>query len=127
MIQYLGSEYNMDIYGSILNTVKIGIGYEPDYTPFDFELILYINSVLRTLNQFGVGENRFSVTSDKETWVDFLGTTVGADKFSEVQTYTILKVKLMHDPPSNSFLIDSINKNILELEWRMNVDAEFYI
>lgn len=127
MTQYLGSEYNMDMYESILNTVKIGIGYEPDYTPFDLELILYINGVLRTLNQLGVGKKGFSVTSNKETWVNFLGTTVSVDKFSEVQTYTILKVKLMHDPPSNSFLVDSINKNILELEWRMNADAEFWI
>lgn len=117
----------MNIYGSILDTVKTGLGYTPDYTPFDGELIIYINNALRTLNQLNVGERSFVVTSKDNTWEEFLTSDEEVDKFSEIHTYVILKVKLLHDPPSNSFLVDAINKSITELEWRLNADAEFYV
>lgn len=115
----------MALRDSILNTIKIGIGYPEDYDPFDNELILYINSSLRYVNQLGIGRRDYVVSSKENTWSEFLMSD-DIEKFSEVQTYITLQVKLLHDPPSNSFLIDSYKKTINELEWRLNVDAEFY-
>ena len=40
---------------SILNSVKKLLGLEPDYTPFDTDLIMHINSVIMILRQMGVG------------------------------------------------------------------------
>ena len=31
-----------------------------------------------------------------------------------------MKVKMMFDPPSSSIVADAINKQISELEWRLN-------
>lgn len=114
----------MTIYDSILNTVKTGIGYAEDYTPFDGELILYINSALRYANQLGIGLRGYIVSSKENTWDEFI-TENDINKFSEITIYIILQVKLLHDPPPNSFLVESIKKTINELEWRLNVDAEF--
>ena len=37
-----------------------------------------------------------------------------------------MKVKLMFDPPQNSFTVDSMQKLVNELEWRLNVAADKY-
>ena len=41
-----------------------------------------------------------------------------------VKTYVYLKVKLVFDPPLNSSLMDSFERQIKELEWRLNVEVE---
>ena len=41
-----------------------------------------------------------------------------------VKSFMYLKVKLLFDPPLSSSLIESTNKLIAELEWRLNVEAE---
>lgn len=106
---------------SILNTIKKMIGYEEDYTPFDTEIIVHINSAFRRLNQLGVGKTRFSISDEAATWGDFLED---ASAFEEAKTYIYLYVKLLHDPPGNSFLVSNIKEEMKELEWRMNVDAD---
>ena len=115
----------MSIDASILTTVKTGIGYAEDYTPFDAELILLINTALRYANQLGAGVRDYVITSKENKWSEFL-TEADLGKFSALQTYITLQVRLLHDPPTNSFLVDSIKKTINELEWRLNVDAEYY-
>ena len=40
----------------------------------------------------------------------------------KMNVYT--KVRLLFDPPSNSFLIDSMKKICDEFEWRLNVAIE---
>lgn len=107
---------------SILDTIKMMIGYEPDYTPFDTELIELINSSIRKLNQLGVGKSKFSITGSTETWQDFLGES--CDLFVDAKTYIFMNVKLLHDPPSNSFIVNIYKEELKELEWRMNVDYE---
>ena len=107
---------------SILNTIKLKIGYEPDYTPFDTEITDLINTALRRANQLGVGKPNFIITGPDETWQDFLGDNVLL--FADVKTYIYIYVKLIHDPPSNSFLITNLKDEMSELEWRMNVNHE---
>jgi hypothetical protein len=59
---------------SILTSIKKLLGLESDYTHFDTDIIIFINSVLLSLNQFGVGpEDGFLVTGSNETWTDFIG------------------------------------------------------
>ena len=36
-----------------------------------------------------------------------------------IKTYIYLKVRLVFDPPSSSALLESINRTIAELEWRI--------
>ena len=107
---------------SILDTIKIMLGLEKDYDAFDTEIVTYINSVLFTLSQLGVGpEEGFSITGPDEVWSDFIDDK---SNLIAVQTYIKLKVQLLFDPPSNSFVVDAINKQIDELTWRLCLEAE---
>jgi hypothetical protein len=107
---------------SILKTTKRLLGLGEDYTPFDAEIVLHINSVFPTLAQLGVGpSNGFMILDDTATWEDF----IGEDKsLNSVITYMGLKVKMLFDPPATSFAIGAYEKQIEEFEWRMNVQRE---
>lgn len=107
---------------SILNTIKIMLNIEDDCDAFDTEIIIYINSALFTLSQLGIGpEEGFSITGPTERWSDYIKST---KNLTAVQTFIKLKVQLLFDPPSNSFVVDAINKQIDELGWRLCLEAE---
>lgn len=109
---------------SILQSIKKLLGIEPDYTYFDQDLIIHINSVLSILSQIGVGpEEGFFITGDTETWDDLFDES--NPQMQLVKSYIYLKVRLMFDPPLNSTVINSINAQIAELEWRLNVVPSF--
>ena len=107
---------------SILTSVKKIIGISEEDESFDTDLIIHINSVLMILNQLGVGpEDGFSITDKSAVWTD----AIGDNKLIEaVKTFVGLKVRLIFDPPTSSAVLDSINKTISELEWRINVIVE---
>ena len=107
---------------SILNTTKKMLGIETDVTVFDTDIIVNINTVFMTLNQLGVGPTSgFSITGATETWEQFLGTITDLEA---VKSFMYLKVRMLFDPPSNSALIDTINRQIDEIGWRLNAQAE---
>lgn len=107
---------------SILTSVKKLLGIAEDYTVFDTDLVLHINSVFLTLSQLGVGpEEGFMITSEDETWGDYMNS--GA-LLNAVKSYVYLKVRLLFDPPSSSSVSDSVRNMISELEWRINVEGE---
>ena len=106
---------------SILTSVKKMLGIQEDYEHFDPEIIMHINSAFMILNQLGVGpEEPFVVENKMDSWDD----VVPEGQIELVKTYVYMRVRLMFDPPTSSFLLDSLNKQIQEYEWRMNVQAE---
>lgn len=106
---------------SILTSVKKKLGILEDYTHFDEEIIMDINSSFFILNTLGVGpEESFKISDSSAVWTDFLDD----GRIELVKSYIPLRVRLLFDPPSNSFLVESINKQINEFEFRMLVDAE---
>lgn len=112
----------MEITESILTSIKKLLGIDAAYNHFDPDLIMHINSVFSILTQMGVGPaNGFSITGDREKWADF---TDELPKFSLVKSYMHLKVKLLFDPPLSSAVIESINRQISEFEWRLFVAAD---
>lgn len=107
---------------TILNTTKKLLGIDPTCDAFDVDIQAAINATLLTLHQLGVGpEKPFSLITGEETWSDL---TADQTLANQLKTYIYLKVRLMFDPPSTSFVIDAINKNIQEIEWRLNFAAE---
>lgn len=107
---------------SILDTVKKVLGIEADYTAFDPAIIMHINSVFVTLQQLGIGPvEGFFIEDDSKEWVDFLGPD---PTLNNVKTYVCLRVRLIFDPPTTSFAIDSMKRQVEELEWRINVRRE---
>lgn len=123
MIHALGGiKGGMQMDESILTSIKKLLGITEDYEHFDQDIIMHINSVMMILNQLGVGPtNCFSISDKTSIWSDFLSEETNLES---VKTYIYLKVRLLFDPPSNSYVIDSINRMINEFEWRLNVAAE---
>lgn len=107
---------------SILTSTKKLLGISADYTQFDLDILMHINSVFATLNQLGVGpETAFYVNDDTEVWGDLLGVETDVNS---VKSYVYLKVRLLFDPPTTSFAINAMEKMIQEYEWRLNVVAD---
>ena len=106
---------------SILNDIKKCLGIAAEYTAFDQDIIIHINSVFRVLNQLGVGSNSFRLTNATNVWSDFLSDGTGLD---DVKTYVYLRVRMIFDPPTNSFLVNSIKEMCNELEWRLRVQVD---
>lgn len=108
---------------SILTSVKKMLGITDDYTHFDSDITIHINSVFMILSQLGVGPvNGFTITDKSDTWSDFI--PADNKNFESVKTYVYLKVKLLFDPPMSSAVMEAMKQMISELEWRLNVEAE---
>ena len=107
---------------SILTSIKKLLGIEEEYTQFDNDVIMHINSVFLNLTQLGVGPAEgFLIEDDTATWEDFIGDS---NQLQAVKSYMYLKVKLLFDPPLSSSVIESMNRMIAELEWRLNVAVD---
>lgn len=107
---------------SILTSIKKLLGIEAEYTHFDPDIIMGINMALMVLCQLGVGPTTgFSILDDTKKWIDFIGDK---EDIEGVKNYVYLKTRLMFDPPANSFLIDSMERMIKELEWRLNIQVD---
>lgn len=103
---------------SILTCVKRVVGgIAEDDTVYDKELIVHINGALAILNQLGVGPRQgFLIKGKDETWTDF----IGSDKDLEMVKLVVSnRVQLSFDPPANSFLVNALEEQIKELEWRI--------
>lgn len=107
---------------SILISIKKLLGIEENYTHFDTDIIMHINSVLSILTQLGVGpSNGYSIKDANAVWDEFISDS---KKLELAKTYVYLKVRLMFDPPSSSSAIDSMKQLISELEFRITIAAE---
>jgi hypothetical protein len=106
---------------SILDSIKKNLGLDTDYTIFDPDITMHINSVFFSLQQLGVGPaDGFAIEDNTANWDLYIGT----DQINAVKSYVYIKVRLMFDPPATSFAIDSLAKQAEELEWRLNVQQE---
>ena len=109
---------------SILATIKKMLGLATEYTAFDQDIIVLINSQFMVLQQLGVGTkdvHGFAIKDYSEKWKDFLENDVN---LRAVKEYIYMKVRMVFDPPGNSFVMDAYKQQCQELEWRLNVQAE---
>lgn len=107
---------------TILEEVKKQVGIVPDYDAFDDQLMMCINSAFATLHQLGVGPEEGFLVETTTTWDDYLST----ERLAFVKSYVSMKVRVMFDPPTSSFALDAINKQIAEYEWRICSEVECY-
>lgn len=106
---------------SILLSIKKLLGIMPDYTQFDDDIIIHINTAFATLNQLGVGPSEGFMIEDRfAEWQEY--TT--SKNLTMIKTYIYLKVRLLFDPPTSTALIESINRTISELEWRIFLEGD---
>ena len=103
---------------SILTSIKKLLGISADYTHFDQDLIIQINSAFSALTQLGVGPiEGFEIQDASSTWSEFIDDP----RLNFAKTYVQIRVKLAFDPPTSSALIESYNRQLDELTWRLTV------
>lgn len=109
-------------HNSILNSIKKNLGLSDSYTAFDQDIIMYINSTFGSLNQLGIGpEDSFSIEDSTAEWETL---DLPTNQLGMVQTYIYLKVKILFDPPTSSFLLEALKQQIEEHEVRLHYARE---
>lgn len=103
----------------ILTSVKKLLGIAEEYTQFDADILIHINSVFLTLHELGVGPDEGFAVDEYTTWTDYISDNTLL--LNAVKTYMYLKVKMLFDPSLTSSVTDLMKEEVKELEWRMNV------
>lgn len=103
---------------SILVSIKKLLNIAEEYTAFDTDLIVDINSVIAIVNQLGAGREGFFITDDTSTWSDFLEEDNKI--LGMVKTYIFVKVRLMFDPPQSGSVMQNFENLAKEFESRIN-------
>ena len=113
---------------SILLSIKKLLGMDPiEFTQYDTDLIIHINTFIEFLNQLGVDiPEGFKINDENALWSDYLNKPEYNDIKDSIKNYIYLRVRLVFDPSTNSSLLNSINDTIKELEWRIITYIEFY-
>lgn len=114
---------------SILLHTKKALGISDGDDSFDLDVIMYINNAFSNLNDLGAGPvGGFVITGEDEVWTDFFPQSDDPIELnvilSKVQTYVVLKTRIIFDPPTVPTLMTSIESQIKEAEWRINVNRE---
>ena len=113
----------MDVNESILTSIKKLLGISADYTHFDPDIIIHINSVFSILYQLGVGpkDKAYAIADASNIWSEFLVTKTNIES---VKSYVYCKVRLIFDPPTASSAMEAAKDYIHEFEWRLNVEDD---
>lgn len=107
---------------SILNSIKKVLGVAEDYTAFDVDILMHVNSVFSDLHQLGIGpDGGYAIEDTTTEWSDYLE---GDLNLNSVKTYMYLRVRLLFDPPTTSYLLNAYKEQIQQFEWRLNVHRE---
>jgi len=101
----------------ILATIKTLVGVGVEYTHFDGDLVVYINSAMLPLKQIGAGKPDTPLVIDENTEWDQLFEV--DESLSAVTTYVKNSVRLKFDPPTSGYLIDAIREQMAEDIWRI--------
>jgi hypothetical protein len=108
---------------SILTSTKKILGIAEDYIAFDLDVVTHINSAFSTLAQLGIGPDTGFMIEDKDDeWDDFFEED--DPQYNAVKSYVYLKVRQLFDPPTTSYLITAVEKQIQEIEWRLSTLRE---
>ncbi len=103
---------------SILLSIKKKLNIAEEDKSFDTDIIISINTVLMEIMQEWHGMDKaFTISDETSTWDEILGED--ASDYEALKDFIYLKVRMLFDPPTNSALIQQINEQIKNLEWRM--------
>ncbi len=108
--------------GSILADMRRAAGADEWDDAFDADIIDHTNSVFMILTQMGIGPSEgYAISGTDNKWDEFITDPI---KFRLVKSYMGLRVKLLFDPSLSSAVLESINRQIAEFEWRLTVEAD---
>jgi len=102
---------------SILTSIKKLLGITEEYTSFDDDIIMHINSVFSILNQLGINDSKeFKIEDKTTTWDEYVEDE---ENIQLVKSYMYLKIKIIFDPPTSGTVMDCYKQQIAEYEWRL--------
>lgn len=108
---------------SIFDSVKDYLGPSDEDTHFDGQIMEQINTAFQILHQLGVGPKAGFVVEDRSTtWDEYLTNDI---LLHSIKAYVQKRVKIAIDPPTSSFVLESMKDQIKEFEWRNYTEAEF--
>lgn len=108
---------------SILTSVKRTLGLAEDYTFFDNEITMHINTALGTLIQLGLGDPEFELETEADTWDQFFGS--GLPTSLQAKSYVYLRVQLLWDISTMPGpVISAKERQVKEAEWRVMIEAD---
>lgn len=108
---------------SILNSTKKILGISPDDDSFDLDVITHINSEFSILHDLGVGpSDGFAIEDAYANWEAYLADN--PIQLSKIKSCVWLRVRLLFDPPVQSFLIALLQDQLREAEWRLSTNRE---
>lgn len=118
------AEYTQaQIQSSILLSIKKAIGASPDYTPFDIDIIMHINSQLANLYQIGLNAAKsIIVDGPDQLWTDLIPASDSRLQF--VKTYVYAKVKMIFDPPTSTAQMQALKDAASEAEFRISIATD---
>jgi hypothetical protein len=111
-----------DDMSSILNDVKHALGQTPNDHAFDSDIMIEINAAIGTLTQIGVGPLvGYQITGPDNEWAEFFTDL----RLNAAKSYIILCCKLRFNPPDRGFMIEAMERQKQEMEYRLNVVADY--
>lgn len=110
---------------SILNSTKKVLGISEEYTAFDQDILTHINAAFATLNQLGVGAAAgFFIEDADAEWSEFSSDAV---MLNMIKSYIYLKVRMLFDPPTTSFVLEAQKEQLQQFEWRISTQREWQL
>lgn len=111
---------------SILTSIKAVLGLPAEYTAFDEDILLHINSVFSHLQQIGIGPvDGFFIEDASTGWTDYVTAGVPANQLHMQRSLVFLKVQLLFDSnTATSYVIQARERQIAEMEWRLATARE---
>lgn len=101
---------------SILNTIKKLLGIDENYTFFDQDLIIHINSAIFVLSDIGVKKALdYRITDDTAVWSDLIPEEKNLEP---IKTFIYIRVRKIFDPPSSA-VATALDETLKEMEWRI--------
>ena len=105
----------------ILVSIKKQLGVN-DSDHFNSQIVMVINTAISALTQIGIGPAEgFLLTEQDTEWSDFIGE---GPSFISVQSYIYCRAKILFDPPANQTLLNALQRQADELEWRLRTEKE---
>ena len=106
---------------SILTSIKKLLGIQEEYTVFDADIMIHINTAFAILNQLGVGPAEgFMIEGPDEVWDEYIEDY----NFAMVKSFIYIQVRLAFDPPTSTALLESMKRTLDELTWRLEVEGQ---
>ena len=112
-----------EIESSILLSIKKSIVGPPEYTPFDADLIMHINSQIANLYQLGLDSAKSIVVDGADQlWTDLI--PAGDSRLQFVRTYVYARVKMIFDPPTSTAQMQALKDAAAEAEFRISTAVD---